>query len=95
MQLERSPQDGSAGHGLWPWWQLVKIPELCFRLKGHIYFHIGNNNWISHYDAVFQLNSIWILKRIYDGRFILEATFSFDWDLSGEHRLPITQVGGA
>ena len=35
---------------------------------------------------------IWVEFLI--GQFILEVIFPFDWDLYGEYRHPISQVGG-
>ena len=59
---------------------------------------IGNEKewWTSHYGVAYELNSNSNLSRLSDWSVHSRSYFfPFDWDICGEYRQPIAQVGGA
>ena len=72
LWLDRSPQDGRAGHCRWPWRQPMEVHESCIRLRVQNLFGVMWNSlelkkwWVLHYDDVFQLNWISILSIFFD-----------------------------
>ena len=95
----RSPQDVSAEHGRWPWWQPMKIPWSCDRLTDETCFAFGKTIWkctrVISFTlwAVYKLNLILNLIRISD--WSVHSEFPFHWDLCSEYRQLTAQVGGA
>ena len=60
------------------------------------YKTLGLILWISHYGVDYKLNSNPNLSRISDWSINYGSYFfPFDWNLCGEYRQPIAQVGGA
>ena len=71
LWLDRSPQDGSAGHGRWPWRQPMIIPESCVHWREqHIFesyetYWNSKKLWVSRYENVYFFHPNWISSLIW------------------------------
>ena len=98
LSRDRSLQDGYAGQCWWTWWQPLKMSQPYNHLTDQIILRpvkpIGNEEEcrVSYYEAIFKLNLISILKRLFVCS-VHSGSYIFIW-LGPLRSVPIAHCAG-